>query len=107
MTDTAKLNRLKILLGEDLPEDSVLSEYIAMAGEEIINWLYIRRDQIPEGVAVPTAYEQVQIMSVIAAVNIIGAEGETLHIENGTHRQFKYDDMVAYIRAHVQPYAYI
>lgn len=107
MTDTAKLNRLKILLGEDLPEDSVLSEYLAMAGEEIINWLYIRRDQPPEGVAVPTAYEQVQIMSVIAAVNIIGAEGETLHIENGTHRQFKYDDMVAYIRAHVQPYVYI
>lgn len=109
MTDESKLARLKVLLGDedDLPSDTVLAEYLKMAGDEILNWLYIRKGSVPEGALIPALYDQVQIMSVIAAVNIIGAEGESLHIENGTHRQFKYDDMIAYIRAHVHPYTYI
>ena len=110
MTEQAKLIRLKKLLGPDpnLPADEVLAEYLSMAGTEILNWLYIRKGAVPEEVTeVPAMYEQIQIMSVVSAVNIIGAEGETLHIENGTHRSFKYDDMIAYIRSHVQPYVVI
>ena len=108
MTDVDKLNRLKILLGddEDLPTDNELTEYLLIAEQEIINWLYIRTS-VPEGAVFPSRYDNVQIMAVVAAVNIIGAEGETVHIENGTHRTFKYDDLLAYIRAHVQPYVMI
>lgn len=107
LTSNEKLNRAKTLLGDEAPSDDLLAVYLDMAGEEIVNWLYIRKGSAPDGASVPAMYEQVQIMSVIAAVNIMGAEGESLHIENGTHRQFKYDDMIAYIRAHVQPYVYI
>ena len=80
MTDAAKLIRLKILLGDEdgLPSDDVLSEYLSMAGDEILNWLYIRTS-VPSGVSVPTAYDQVQIMSVIAGINIIGAENPILY----------------------------
>lgn len=107
MTDEAKLNRLKILLevtGSD--EDTLLEEYLAIAKDEILNWLYIRLGAVPPEVdEVPAAYEQTQIMAVLAAYNIRGAEGQTLHIENGMHRQFVYDDLVKYIRTHVFPYA--
>ena len=107
MTDVDKLNRLKKLLGEgDIPTDDELTEYLLIAEEEILNWLYIRTS-VPEGAVFPSRYDNTQIMAVVAAVNIIGAEGETTHIENGTHRQFKYDDLLAYIRAHVQPYVMI
>lgn len=106
MTDEAKLNRLKILLevtGSD--EDALLSEYLDIAKDEILNWLYIRLGAVPPEVdEVPAAYEQVQIMAVLAAYNIRGAEGQTLHIENGMHRDFVYDDLVKYIRTHVFPY---
>lgn len=106
MTESAKLNRLKTLLGEtSSAEDALLSEYLDIAKDEILNWLYIRLGTDAEKPAdVPAAYEQVQIMAVIAAFNIRGAEGQTLHIENGMHRQFVYDDLVKYIRTHVFPY---
>ena len=106
MTDEAKLNRLKTLLevtGSD--EDALLEEYLAIAKDEILNWLYIRLGAVPPEVdEVPAAYEQVQIMAVVAAYNIRGAEGQTLHIENGMHRDFVYDDLVKYVRTHVFPY---
>ena len=106
MTDEAKLSRLKILLGITVnDEDELLTEYLAIAKDEILNWLYIRLGAVPGGVdTVPTAYEQIQIMAVVAAYNIRGAEGQTLHIENGVHRDFVYDDLVKYIQTHVYPY---
>ena len=105
MTEEAKLNRLKILLGPPEEDDDLLSEYLDMAKDEILNWLYIRQGSVPEDVtAVPVRYEQAQILAVIAAFNIRGAENQTLHIENGMHRQFVYDDLLAYIHAHVFPY---
>lgn len=106
MTEDKKLIRLKTLLGPDAPSDDLLLEYLAISRDEILNWLYIR-SSVPVGAELPKSQENVQIMAVVAAVNIMGAEGESLHIENGTHRQFKYDDLLAYIRAHVQPYAMI
>ena len=106
MTDDAKLTRLKILLGEtSTDEDPLLMEYLDIARDEILNWLYIRLGAVPDDVvAVPAAYEQVQIMAVVAAYNIRGAEGQTLHIENGMHRDFVYDDLVKYVHTHVYPY---
>lgn len=107
MTDAEKLTRLKILLGSDASEDdeTLLSEYLNIAKDEILNWLYIRQGSVPEDATeVPARYEQTQIFAVIAGFNIRGAEGQTLHIENGMHRQFVYDDMLKYIHAHVFPY---
>ena len=106
MTDSQKLNRLKVILGITAnDEDDLLKEYLDIAKDEILNWLYIRlgtdSDRVDE---VPAVYEQVQIMAVVAAFNIRGAEGQTLHIENGMHRQFVYDDLVKYVRTHVFPY---
>ena len=108
MTDEEKLERLKTILQDDETPDNVLSEYLDISAAEILNWLYIRKGSVPVTVtAVPAQFEQIQIMAVVEAVNIVGAEGQSLHIENGVHRQFKYDDLVAYIHSHVPPYVVV
>lgn len=108
MTDNAKLQMLKTLLDPDgiggLPSDNTLNMYLGIAGEEILNWMYSRVGRPVEAVTVPTEYEQVQVMACVSAINIIGAEGQTLHIENGVHRGFVYEDLLHYIHAHVFPY---
>lgn len=106
MTDADKLNRLKKLLQEKTTdEDDLLSEYLDMSKDEILNWLYIRSGAVPATVtSVPARYEQVQIMAVVSAYNIIGGEGQSEHTENGFRRVFKYEDLLAYIHSHVYPY---
>ena len=106
MTTDAKLQMLKTLLGPDcdLPNDRTLSCYLDIAGEEILNWLYSRVGRPASVKEVPVEYDQVQVMACVAAINIIGAEGQTLHIENGVHRDFVYEDLLHYVHAHVFPY---
>lgn len=102
MTIEQKLNRLSIILGSE--DADVFSEYLDMAKEEILNWLYIN-SSVPETVTdVPRKYEQVQIQAVINGFNISGAEGQTDHSENGISRHWKYADMLAYVHTHVSPY---
>lgn len=105
MTDNEKLIRLKLILDiSETDSDALLGEYLAMAKDEILNWLYIN-SSIPEDVTeVPTRYEQVQIQAVIDGLSISGAEGQSNHSENGISRTFVYEDMVAYVHAHVYPY---
>lgn len=106
MTDDQKLTRLKALLNiNDIESDPLLTEYISMAGEEILNWLYSNYQGVPEDVTeVPKKYEQIQIEACIAGFNIRGAEGQIMHIENGVHITFKYESMVSYIHSNVYPY---
>ncbi len=103
MTDTEKLNRLKILLNiGDGSEDTILTEYLDMAKSEILNWIYA--GDIPEDITdVPQRYEQTQIQAVIAGYSISGAEEQTSHTENGIARVFRYSDMLQYIHSHVIP----
>lgn len=106
MNDTQKLTRLKTLLEiSGTSEDSRLSEYLSMAKDEILNWLYINVGAIPANVTdVPTRYEQVQIQACIAGYNLSGAENQGSHTENGISRSFSFPDMLAYIHNHVMPY---
>jgi len=104
MTDSEKINRIKLILGNDAPSDSLLTEYLTMAKDEILNWLYSNITRPDTVSAVPQKYEQVQIMAVVEALNIRGAEGQTKHDELDVNRTFKYADMVSYIHANVFPY---
>jgi len=99
MTDNEKLTRLKTILGET-SKDTLLSEYLAMAKDEIINWIYIN-SSVPENATMPSKYDQVQIQACIEGFSIRGAEGESSHSENGISRQFVYEDMLSYIHSHV------
>ena len=105
MTDAEKLTSVKSVLGiTGTAEDASLSAYLALAEAEILAWLY--SGNTPDDVTdVPTRYEVTQIMGVVAGFNMQGAEGQLAHSENGISRSWKYEDMVAYVRTHVTPYA--
>jgi hypothetical protein len=80
--------------------------FLSFAKNEILAWLY--SGKTPDGVTdVPTQYETVQIMAVVAGYGLSGAENQTAHSENGISRTFKYSDMVDYIRSHVAPYVQV
>ena len=108
MTDTEKLNSIKILLEDGsgyMPTDETLTEYITLAKKEILAWMYHLVGGVPEDVTeVPTKYETIQIYSVIAGRTHAGAEGQSVSIENGVHRHFDYVDMLDYIHNNVLPY---
>ena len=108
MTDAQKLTTIKTLLsdGGDLPSDDKLQTYLTLAASEILAWIYHLVGGVPTDVVdVPARYNGTQIYAVIAGYTHAGAEGEHLHLENGVHRHFSYDDMLGYIRDNVLPYA--
>lgn len=87
-----KINKIKLILGGDEKED-VIGAYLEMAESEIMSWSGAE--------SVSPNYDTVQIMAVIAGYNLLGAENQTSHSENGISRVFKYSDMLAYIRNNV------
>ena len=104
MTDAQKVVILKTLLddGGEVPSDDKLSTYLLLAGNEILNWMYINVGGIPAGVTdVPGRYEGIQIYAVVTGYTQAGAEGESAHIENGVHRDFNYSNMIDYIHKNV------
>lgn len=108
MTDAQKLDIIKTLIDDGtgyMPSDNLLNNYIAVAGNEILSWMYHLVGGVPEDVTdVPSKYEGVQIYAVIVGFTQSGAEGQGLSIENGVHRDFKYTDMLDYIHNNVLPY---
>ena len=108
MTDAQKLEIVRTLLDDGsgyIPSDETLNTYISVAGNEILAWMYHLIGGVPEDVtAVPSKYEGIQIYAVVVGWTHAGAEGETAHIENGVHRDFKYSDMLDYIHNNVLPY---
>lgn len=105
MSDESKLNMVKTLLdisADDTNSDELISTYLIMAEREIVSWRYSYTDL--DVVTVPDEYEMTQVMAVVAGFSQGGAENQLAHNENGIYRTFKYEDMIAYIRAHVIPY---
>lgn len=103
MTDAEKITSIKAML-DVTDADTQLGAYLSLAKAEILGWLY--NGSMPDG-EVPAKYEVTQIMAVVAGFSTKGAEGQTSHSENGIARQWKYESMVAFIRAHVIPYAVV
>lgn len=107
MTDAEKLTRVKLLLedGGEVPSDAKLTEYLTIAGNEILYWMYHLVGGVPMDVTeVPTKYENTQVYAVIAGYTQAGAEGESAHHENSVIRHFRYSDMLDYIHNNVLAY---
>lgn len=104
MNDTEKLSMVKSMLGfEDTSEDEKLTAYLTASAKEILAWRYSYCKEIPT--EVPAEYEMTQVFAVVAGYSQSGAENQVSHNENGISRTFKYEDMIAYIRSHVIPFA--
>jgi hypothetical protein len=107
MTTQEKLVQLKALLQiTDATQDSVLAVFLSLARDEILSWLY--SGKTPEGVTdVPARYEPTQVMACVAGFGLRGLENQTASTENAITRQFKYSNMLEFIRANVVPYAQV
>lgn len=106
MTTAEKLSYIKTMVGiTGTAEDALITVYLTLSTQEIINWKYSLIG-IPEGmVAVEPEDEVTQIQAVIAGYNMRGAENQTSHNENQIYRTFDANDMVDYIRQKIIPYA--
>lgn len=103
MTDAEKLSMVKTFLGiTDNTQDATLQVYLSAAQKEIISWHYGNDTTVT---VVPAEYEITQVQAVVTGFNLIGAENEKVHNENGINRTFSYTDMLQYIRSQVIPYA--
>ena len=104
MTDNEKLEMLQTLLddGDSVPSEDTLTAYLALAENEILQWMYSLVGGVPTDVtAVPAKYEVTQIYAVVAGYTHAGAEGQSNHSENRIQRTFIYSDMLDYIHQNV------
>lgn len=105
MDTMSKLRMVKTRLEideEDVTLDNEIYDYLAMAKELILDKMYgFKPEKRAEVTEVPQRYEMVQIGAVVKGYLQKGAEGETVHNENGINRTFKEPDMETYIYNHV------
>ena len=85
---------LRIITESD-EDDAVLFSYLAQAKDVILNRMYpYMTDQSGfEYMKLPKRFEYKQIRIAAYFMNKRGAEGETQHIENGIHRNYKNSDV--------------
>lgn len=84
MTDTEKLTTTKALIGEDVPSETV-SVYLAIAGQKILQKAFPFNPNAP----MPSKYDLLQCEIACYLYLKRGAEGETIHNENGVNRTYE------------------
>ena len=89
MDNNEKLNELRVLTDAD-DSDAVLLSFLRQAGDVILNRMYpYLDDEALENAKVPRRFEGKQLTRAAFLLNKHGAEGETMHAENGIHRDYK------------------
>lgn len=91
MTNEEKLARLKVLISPDTADDELLSFLLEMAEGIVLNRRY--PFGAPEGATVPALYEYIQIKVAVELFSKMGAEGQTVHKENGVDRTWEAADV--------------
>lgn len=104
MTLEQKIKRVQTLLADDATAtDSTVAEYLDMAKETVLTTMY--PFGIPDAVFdVPGQYEGIQCELAARFFVRRGGLGETLHIENGIHRDW-YSSDDREVLAKITPFA--
>ena len=92
MTQAEKIVLLKNMMDETDDSDEVLSVYLGLAAQKILNRMYPFKDDYT-GLEVPDRYAMMQLNVAVYLLNKRGAEGEIQHIENGIHRNYGSSDV--------------
>lgn len=100
MTQEEKLTALKVMVGSS-DSDEVLSTYLTFAGSKIIAKAYPYQNDITE---VPAQYAHLQVEIAAYMLNKRGAEGETVHTENGISRTYENADVPTSMLKAITPY---
>ena len=101
MTDREKLAILrKMLDSSDTTSDEIANAYLLAAEKAVVHLAF------PFGngsEVMPEKYEEVQIEIAVYLLNKRGAEGETIHVEGGTHRHYESADLPYSLRSRIVP----
>ena len=92
MTQAEKIVLLKNMLDDTDDSDEVLSVYLDLAAQKILNRMYPFKDDYT-GLVIPDRYVMMQLNVAVYLLNKRGAEGEIQHIENGIHRNYGSSDV--------------
>ena len=93
MTEAEKLSMLRVMVGQPNEgdwSDDVLTSYLTIAGQKILNRAYPYDDSVTE---VPRRYSYLQCDIANYLLNKRGAEGQTAHSENGVSRSYESADV--------------
>lgn len=91
MTHDEKLARFKVLISPDTADPELLSFLLETAEGIVLNRRY--PFGAPEGATLPVAYEHIQIKVAVELYSKMGAEGQTVHKENGVDRTWEAGDV--------------
>lgn len=103
MTETQKVDMLSKMIGDEEDDEAVLSVYLQLAGEKILNRMYPFKEDYT-GLVVPDRYAGVQLKVACYLLAKRGAEGQIQHIENGIHRNWGDSDIPDNMLKDVVPY---
>ena len=100
MTDVELKTTLTRLTGET--DDVLLSTFLEIAGQKIIEKAYPYRHDVTE---VPAKYKATQLEITAYLLNKRGADGETAHDENGISRRYENASIPDSMLKGVMPFA--
>ena len=101
MSDVEKLEKLRLLLDPaDTTSDEIVYTYLDMAEKAVVHLAFPFGDGSE---AMPDKYEEVQLEIAVYLLNKRGAEGETIHVEGGTHRHYESADLPYALRSRIVP----
>ena len=88
MQQSGLLDSMKRIIGDSYGalDDALLSDYLSIAADKILNRRY--PFGVPNGAVVEDAYAGIQLEIAVYLFNKRGAEGESLHSENGISRSY-------------------
>ena len=104
MTEKRKIDMLRTMIDDRDEDEGVLSAYLELAGDKILNRMYPYKDDYT-GLSVPDRYASIQLKVAAYMLNKRGAEGQIQHIENGVHRNYGSADIPDGMLAEIVPFA--
>lgn len=99
MTDAEKLTMVKTMV-DDGADDETLSTYLLIAGQKILNRAFPYESSVTE---VPEQYHVLQCEIGALLYNKRGAEGQTIHNENGVYRSYSGGDVPKELLSQIVP----
>lgn len=91
MTNEAKIEQFKVLISPDTASDILLLHLLEQSEGIILNRRY--PFGAPEGATLSPMHEQIQIRIAVELFSKMGAEGQTMHMENGVSRTYEAGDV--------------
>lgn len=91
MTTEEKIARLEVLISPDTAGTDLLVSLLEQAEGIVLNRRY--PFGVPEDASIPAVYEHIQLQIAVELFSKMGAEGQTVHDENGIKRTYEAADV--------------